>query len=36
VLGPPFIVTDPELVAIADGLAESIERVTVSVAAGVG
>jgi hypothetical protein len=35
-LGPPFIVTDPELVAIADGLAESIERVTVSVAAGVG
>jgi adenosylmethionine-8-amino-7-oxononanoate aminotransferase len=36
VLGPPFVVTEPELVAIADGLAESIERVTTSMAAGVG
>jgi adenosylmethionine-8-amino-7-oxononanoate aminotransferase len=36
VIGPPFIVTEPELVAIADGLAESIERVTASMAAGVG
>lgn len=34
VLGPPFVVTDAELVAIADGLAEAIDRVTATTAAG--
>jgi hypothetical protein len=32
VLGPPFVVSDAELVAVADGLAQSIERVTAAAA----
>jgi adenosylmethionine-8-amino-7-oxononanoate aminotransferase len=32
VLGPPFVVTDDELVAIADGLVAAIDRVTGAVA----
>jgi adenosylmethionine-8-amino-7-oxononanoate aminotransferase len=28
VLGPPFVITDEELVAIADGVTEAVERVT--------
>ena len=35
-LGPPFVVTDPELVRIADVLAESIEAATAGVTAGAG
>jgi hypothetical protein len=34
-LGPPFVVTDDELVRIADVTAEAIEVATVSVEAGV-
>jgi hypothetical protein len=32
VLGPPFVVSDAELIAVADGLAQSIERVTAAAA----
>jgi adenosylmethionine-8-amino-7-oxononanoate aminotransferase len=33
-LGPPFVVTDDELIAIADGLASAIDGVTAAAAAG--
>jgi adenosylmethionine-8-amino-7-oxononanoate aminotransferase len=33
-LGPPFVVTDDELVAIADGVAGAVEAATAAVAAG--
>ena len=34
-LGPPFVVTDDELVRIADGLAEAIDLAVASVEGGV-
>jgi hypothetical protein len=33
-LGPPFVVTDDELVRIADGVAGAVEAATAGVAAG--
>jgi adenosylmethionine-8-amino-7-oxononanoate aminotransferase len=33
-LGPPFVVTDDELVRIADGVAGAVEAATPGVAAG--
>jgi adenosylmethionine-8-amino-7-oxononanoate aminotransferase len=36
VLGPPFVVTDDELVTIASGLAEAIDQVTATMTASAG
>jgi adenosylmethionine-8-amino-7-oxononanoate aminotransferase len=33
-LGPPFVVTDDEMVRIADGVAGAVETATSGVAAG--
>jgi adenosylmethionine-8-amino-7-oxononanoate aminotransferase len=33
-LGPPFVITDDELVAVADGVAEAVDRVTAATGAG--